>query len=265
MNRIDEVFSALRQSGRKGFIPYITAGYPDLASTEALVREFDRLGAAAVELGVPFSDPVADGAVIQTSSQAALKGGTTLRKVLSLVQGLRRDCQVPIVLFSYFNPIHRLGADHFAELAVESGVDGALVLDLSFEEGKTYWSRPAFKKIKPIFLVAPTTAPDRLGAICRAAGGFVYVISRLGVTGTDATTGDARSLVQEIRRHTRVPVALGFGVSTREHVREAASYADAVVVGSAIVKALGEGLPEGAPAAVRRAVALVEDLMGGLA
>lgn len=239
MNRIDEKFNALKAEGRKGFIPYITAGFPSLAETEEIIRKFDAMGVAAIEIGIPFSDPIADGPVIQEASLIALENGATLKKILNMLEKLRKEVSVPFVIFSYCNPVYKMGMDSFAYRATECGVDGILILDLPVEEMKTHICTPAFKHLKKICLITPTTPRERMAMICAHASGFIYTVSRLGVTGMSQTvSGNAGPLVKEIRKHTQLPIALGFGVSTADQVKEVSAYADAVVVGSAIVSAM---------------------------
>jgi tryptophan synthase alpha chain len=238
MSRIREKFAELkRRSGRGGFIPFITAGDPDLATTELLLIELAAAGADIMELGVPFSDPVADGEVIQRASERALANGTTLRLVLDCVARVRSRIDTPIVLFSYFNPLLQFGEDRLAREAKMAGIDGVLVTDLIPEEAQSWIERLHHNELDPIFLVAPTTSEERLARIAQQARGFIYAISRTGVTGArDTLTGDAEILVQHVRAASDLPVAVGFGVSVREQVKEVWRFADAVVIGSAIVR-----------------------------
>lgn len=235
-SRIGEAFMRLKREGRRGFIPFITAGDPDLETTRALVSELARAGATAVELGVPFSDPVADGPTIQRSSERALRGGVSLNDVLSVVADARRETDVPVVLFGYFNPILNFGVERFAEEAARAGADAALVTDLVPEESADFNAALARRGLEQIFLVAPTTSDARLRSIAARASGFIYAVSRAGVTGarTDLSTEAAR-LVSRVREVSDLPVAVGFGISTPEHVSEVWTYADAAVVGSALV------------------------------
>jgi tryptophan synthase alpha chain len=235
-SRIGDAFVRLRGQGRRGFIPFVTAGDPDLETTRGLVVGFARAGATVVELGVPFSDPVADGPVIQRSSERALRRGVCVSDVLSVVSEARRETDVPVVLFSYFNPLLQFGVERLADEAARAGVDGVLVTDLVPEESADFNAALARRRIDQIFLVAPTTSNARLRSIAARASGFVYAVSRAGVTGprTDLSTEAAR-LVARVRGVTALPVAVGFGVSTAEHVSEVWAYADAAVVGSALV------------------------------
>src|SRR2546427_3810082 len=237
MSRIAETFAALKRLGRGGFIPFITAGDPDIATTELLLIELAAAGADIIELGVPFSDPVADGKTIQRATERALLQGLTLRDVLTCVARAKQRIDVPIVLFSYFNPLLRFGEDRLANEAKEAGVDAVLVTDLIPEEAQTWIEILVQRDLDPIFLVAPTTSDQRLKEIARQARGFIYAVSRAGVTGSqDEMPRDAEVLVKRVRAVSDLPVAVGFGVSTAEQVREVWRFADAVVVGSAIVR-----------------------------
>ena len=236
MSRIQQTFAALKRSGRGGFVPFITAGDPDLATTELLLIELAASGADIIELGVPFSDPVADGEVIQHASERALRKGVTLRDLLTCVAQTRHRINVPIVLFSYFNPLLKFGENRLADEAKRAGVDAVLVTDLIPEEAQTWIQTLIRHELDPIFLVAPTTSDKRLAQIAKLARGFIYAVSRAGVTGArDEMTQDAESLVKRVRAVSDLPVAVGFGISTAEQVREVWRFADAAVVGSAIV------------------------------
>ena len=237
MSRIAETFAALKRLGRGGFIPFITAGDPDIATTELLLIELAAAGADIIELGVPFSDPVADGETIQRASERALRKGVTLRDVLTCVARAKQHIDVPIVLFSYFNPLLRFGEDRLANKAKEAGVDAVLVTDLIPEEAQTWIEILVQRDLEPIFLVAPTTSDQRLKEIARQARGFIYAVSRAGVTGTrDEMTGDAEALVKRVRSVSDLPVAVGFGISTAEQIRQVWHFAEAAVIGSAIVR-----------------------------
>ena len=236
MSRILGTFAALKRSGRGGFIPFITAGDPDLATTELVLRELAAAGADIIELGVPFSDPVADGEVIQRASDRALRKGVTLRDALTCIAHVKQRIDVPIVLFSYFNPLLRFGEDRLADEAKQAGVDAVLVTDLVPEEAQAWTEKLIQHGLDPIFLVAPTTSGDRLAQIAKRGRGFIYAVSRAGVTGArDKITRDAEALVKRVRAVSDLPVAVGFGVSTADQVREIWGFADAAVVGSAIV------------------------------
>jgi tryptophan synthase alpha chain len=259
-NRVTEKFESLKQAGQKGFIAYIAAGDPDLEATMKLVLEFERIGVDLVELGVPFSEPLADGVINQRAAERALRSGTNLRKILDMVKRLRETCEIPIILFSYFNPIHYMGIEQFAADAAESGVDGAVVLDLPPEESKEYKSLMDMKDLCTVYLLAPTSSSERIDLISRFSTGFIYYVSREGVTGfSEKMAGGVEAMVEKIRNHSGSPVAVGFGISTPELAAEVASYADAVVVGSAIVKKIEE---EGAaPDLVERVSEFVSSLV----
>jgi tryptophan synthase alpha chain len=243
MNRIDATFQALRAKGQKGFIAYICAGDPHLKATAALARAFERAGVDVLELGVPFSDPLADGVVNQLASERALRSGTTLDGVLKMVAGLRKGgLRTPIVLYVYFNVVHRHGLKRFARDAAAAGVDGVLALDLPPEEAGTYEASMKRAGVHPIYLVAPTTPGRRVGEIARHASGFIYYVSREGVTGMQKKLSSSiAGMVATIHRHSRLPVAVGFGISTPQQARAAARTADAIVVGSAIVNQIAKG------------------------
>ena len=220
MSRIRETFAELKRSGRGGFIPFITAGHPDLATTELMLIELAAAGADIIELGVPFSDPVADGEVIQRASERALRNGVTLGDALTCVAHAKQHINVPIVLFSYFNPLLNFGEDRLASDAKQAGIDAVLVTDLIPEEAQAWIETLCRHELDPIFLVAPTTSNERLARIARQARGFIYAVSRAGVTGArDEMTRDAETLVKRVRSATDLPVAVGFGVSTAAQVR----------------------------------------------
>jgi tryptophan synthase alpha chain len=234
MNRIQEKFQELRESGRRAFIPYITAGDPNLEVTAKLILELEKSGADIIELGVPFSDPMADGPVIQRASERALINRVSVRDCLELVKQIRRKSQIPIILFTYLNPLLSL-EDRCKELT-EAGIDGVLVTDLVPEEAGEYIRQLREAKIDTIFLVAPTSTDERLKLISQASTGFIYAVSRTGITGVRQSLSEsAARLVERVRRFTDLPVAVGFGVSTPEHVAEVWQHADAAVVGSRIV------------------------------
>lgn len=236
MSRIREKFGELKRSGRGGFIPFITAGDPDLATTELLLVELANAGADIIELGVPFSDPVADGEVIQRASERALRNGVTVQDALTCAKNVRRHIDVPLVLFSYFNPLLQFGEERLTVAANEAGIDAVLVTDLIPEEAASWIQTLLRHGLDPIFLVAPTTSDKRLAQIARQARGFIYAVSRAGVTGArDQMTLNAEILVNRVRAVSNLPVAVGFGISTPEQVRAVWRFADAAVVGSAIV------------------------------
>jgi len=236
VRRIEAAFTALKEQGRKGFIPFITAGDPDLATTEQLLVELDHAGATVIELGVPFSDPMADGPVIQRASERALKNSFGLQDLFDMVARARQQIDTPIILFSYFNPLLQFGVKRVAAAAKEAGLDGVLVTDMTPEESGEFESELRANGLDMIFLVAPTSTDDRLRLVADHASGFVYAVSRAGVTGTrESVSVEAEKLVNRMRRFTSLPIAVGFGISNVEQVRDVQRYADAVVVGSAIV------------------------------
>ncbi len=242
MSRLAETFARVKaRANGPGLVTYVTAGDPDLPRTEGILRALDRAGADVLEVGVPFSDPLADGPVIQRATERALASGTTLAAVLEMVQRLRGDLRAPIVIFSYANPVLRLGAERFADRARAAGVDGVLVLDLPIEEADDFRALLASRGIDTILLLSPTTTDDRLRRAATLGSGFLYAISRLGVTGArDAIADGAEEMVRRIRTVSTLPVALGFGISKPEHVREVGRWADAAVVGSALVSVIAE-------------------------
>jgi len=242
VNRIDQRFRALRALKQKGFIAYICAGDPNLRATAQLARAFERIGVDVLELGVPFSDPLADGIVNQLAAERGLRSGTTLKGVLKCVAALRKSgLQTPIALYVYFNLVHRHGVKQFARDAAAAGVDGVLALDLPPEEAQAYEESIKRAGIHPIYLVAPTTPERRAREIARHASGFIYYVSREGVTGMQKTvSGTIRPMVATIRKHSRLPVAVGFGISTPRQALAVAESADAVVVGSAIVNQIAK-------------------------
>lgn len=241
MSRLATTFAALRASGRSGLVTYVTAGDPSLQRTEGILRALDRAGADVIEVGVPFSEPLADGPVIQRATERALAAGTTLSGVLDMVARIRGDLRAAIVLFSYANPVLRMGAEQFADRARDAGVDGVLVLDLPIEEAGDFRALLASRGVDTILLLSPTTSDDRLRKAADLGSGFLYAISRLGVTGIrDQLAEGAEAIVARIRAVTTLPIALGFGISKPEHVREVGRWADAAVVGSALVNVIAE-------------------------
>lgn len=236
MNRIEQRFSQLRDEGRKGLVIYIGAGDPDLNSTRTLASAMTRAGVDVLELGVPFSDPLADGLVNQLAAQRGLASGTTPNRVLETVREIRRESPIPIVLYIYYNLIHRVGLETFLESASNAGVDGLLILDLPPEEADVYEEAMARVGMCPIWLVAPTTPPERIAQIVPRAKGFIYYVSREGVTGMQSEINRTiPERIAEIRKATSLPIAIGFGISNPQQACEVASYAEAIVVGSAVV------------------------------
>jgi len=236
MNRIVERFVRLKNAGKKGFIVYIGAGDPNLEATRELAVAFDKAGVDILELGVPFSDPLADGLVNQLAAQRGLESGATPPKVLETVAAIRRDSHVPIVLYLYFNLAYRYGLEKFIHDAARAGVDGLLMLDLPPEESGDYEPLMRAAGLCNIYLVAPTTPDDRVELIVKRATGFIYYISREGVTGMqEKVAANLAQMTARIRKHTALPIAVGFGISNPEQAKRVASCADAVVVGSAVV------------------------------
>jgi len=236
MNRIVDRFARLRNAGKKGFIVYIGAGDPNLETTRQLAVAFDKAGVDILELGVPFSDPLADGLVNQLAAQRGLESGATPPKVLETVAAIRCDSQIPVVLYIYFNLAYRYGLEKFIRDAAKAGVDGLLILDLPPEESGDYEPLMRAAGLCNIYLVAPTTPDDRIERIVKRATGFIYYISREGVTGMqEKVAANLAQMTARIRKHTELPIAVGFGISNPEQAKRAASCADAVVVGSAVV------------------------------
>jgi tryptophan synthase alpha chain len=244
--RISRLFEALRRDGRKGLIAYITAGDPSLERTPLLVEALVRGGADLIELGVPFSDPIADGPVIQQASERALRGGATLEKVLKTACAIRRQSQVPLLLFSYLNPLMRYGFRKLAADAAAAGIDGCLITDLSVEEASQYVDTMRSQGLDTVFLAAPTSTPARRKLVAQFSKGFIYLVSRTGVTGEQTSVSTAvEPLVASMREVTDLPLAVGFGISRPEHAAEAGRLADSVVVGSAFVRLIEKGGPDG--------------------
>jgi len=260
MRRIESRFKAIRSTSRKAFIPYVTAGDPDLATTKSLILELDRRGADIIELGVPFSDPMADGPVIQRASERALRHRVGARDCLELVRDIREESQIPIVLFTYFNPLLALGADAIGDSLRSAGVDGVLVTDLVPEEAHEFCSSMQASGIDTIFLVAPTSTDERIRLIAEASSGFIYALSRTGVTGVRQSLSEAAaSLVHRVRRFSDLPIAVGFGISTPDQVREVWQHADGAVVGSRLVAEIEENA--GHPDLIQKVGALSSWLM----
>jgi len=246
VSAIAETFDRLRADGRQGLVAYVTAGDPDLSRSADVLRGVARGGADLIEVGVPFSDPIADGPAIQRASERALAAGCDLSTSLDLIGRLRAEIAAPFVLFTYVNPVLRMGVDEFVARAAGAGVNGVLLLDLPIEESDDVQAKLAARGIDQIFLVSPTTTDERLQAAGRLGRGFLYAISRLGVTGARETvSSSAAPLVARARSATTLPVALGFGISRPEHVAEVWKYADAAVVGSAIVQVVGKAAEAG--------------------
>lgn len=236
MSRITDAFQTLKREGKKGFIPFIVAGDPDLETTRKLIVELARIGAAVVELGVPFTDPMADGPVIQRASERALRHRFGMAEILQTVSEARKETDVPVILFSYFNPLLQFGIERLASQAKEAGVDGILVTDLVPEESIEFAAALRAHELDTVFLVAPTSTDARLRMVAERATGFIYAVSRAGVTGArEEVSAEAERLVGRVRKVSDLPIAVGFGISKQEHLADVWRYADAAVVGSAIV------------------------------
>jgi tryptophan synthase alpha chain len=262
MTRIGKLFENLKRDGRKGLIAYLTAGDPSPARTPELVEALVRGGADLVELGVPFSDPIADGPVIQRAGERALKAGTTLHKVLEIAAEIRRRSEVPLLLFTYLNPVVRYGLDRLAKDAAACGIDGCLLTDASVEEAHEYVGAMHQHGLDTVFLAAPTSTERRMKLVAQYSTGFVYLVSRTGVTGEQASLSAAVApLVRAMRAITDLPLAVGFGVSRPEHVAELGPQVDAVVVGSALVRVIEQHLDS--PDLERELEAFVRQLKGG--
>ena len=241
MNRIVQKFAQLKRAGKKGFVVYIGAGDPNLEATRQLALEFDRVGVDVLELGVPFSDPLADGLVNQLAAQRGLESGTTPPKLLATIKAIRKESQTPIVLYIYFNLIHKVGMEKFIADAAKAGVDGLLVLDLPPEESDNYEALMQQAGLCHIYLVAPTTPEERIEKIVKRGAGFIYYISRIGVTGMQTeVASNLAEQVARLRTHTSLPIAVGFGISNPEQAKLVAREGDACVVGSAIVNQIAE-------------------------
>jgi tryptophan synthase alpha chain len=245
MNRIDTVFEQLRATGRTALIPYVTAGDPSLAVTRGMLDALVQAGADIIELGVPFSDPMADGPVVQRASERALAQGVSLRDVLGIVRDFRaRDAATPIVLMGYANPIEAMGTGEFADAARAAGVDGVLVVDYPPEEAEPFAELLGARDIATIFMLSPTTPEARIAAVARLARGYVYYVSLKGVTGAGhLDTADVARKLAEIRRHVRLPVGVGFGIRDAASAQAIARHADAVVIGSRIIQEIEAGPP----------------------
>lgn len=260
MNRVTRLFARLQHERECGIVAYVTCGDPDVATTVEVIEALEEAGAACIELGVPFSDPIADGAAIQAASQRALAAGTTLRDVLAIGRRVRARSGIPLVLFSYLNPLLCYGFDRFAGEASEAGIDAVLVTDLPPEEGREARALMRRRGLASVLLASPTTGTKRLRAIARESDGFLYYVSTTGVTGARENLDPALAGRLPELRSLGVPVAVGFGISRHEHVRALAGRVDAVVVGSAIVRAIEDGP---AASAAERAAAVVRNLLHG--
>jgi tryptophan synthase alpha chain len=261
MNRIERKFRQLKKDKKKAFIAFITAGYPGLSATEKLVYEFSKTGVDIIELGVPFSDPIADGPVIQESSFEALRKGVNLGRILKLVKKIRKKTDIPICLMTYYNPVYCFGEERFLKEAVFSGVDGVIIPDLPPEEGLEFSRKAKKLDIDVIFLLSPTSTEKRSRLVSSASRGFIYYVSLTGVTGArKKLPSDLKKHILKIKGRTDKSVCVGFGVSTREQIRQICQVADGVIVGSAIVKKIKENINK--PDLVKRVKVFVKGLTG---
>ena len=260
-SRIESKFRELEARRAKGLVVYLTAGDPTLEATAGLLAAVERGGADLIELGVPFSDPLADGPVIQRASERALRAGATLRRILESLPRWREGVHAPVILFSYYNPILRYGLENFARDAARAGADGALVVDLTPEEGEAYVAAMRAQKLDTVFLASPTSSGERLKRVAQLSSGFLYLISRTGVTGERSEIASTVGpLVERARRFTSLPLAVGFGLSTPAQVREVQALADAAVVGSAVVRAIHDHYADG-HAAMGQALGQIEQFV----
>ncbi len=261
MTRISAKFEELKRAGRKAFIPYITAGDPDLETTERLIYALEEAGADVIELGVPFSDPMADGPVIQRASERALRQSIGVADILPMVARVRRRSEIPLLLFTYFNPLMQFAREEAGERLRAAGIDGVLITDLIPEEADGFVAGMRRAGVDTVFLVAPTSTEERIRRIADCSSGFIYVVARTGVTGMRETVAaEVRSLVDRVRAHSELPIAVGFGISKPEHVREVWRYADGAVVGTRLVLEIEQFLDS--PALVDRVARLTRELIG---
>jgi len=267
--RIEARFAALKAEGRGGFVTFITAGDPDLETSKSLIRRLPKAGADLIELGMPFTDPMADGPAIQASSQRALRAGATLTTTLEAVADFRKsDTDTPIILMGYFNPIYSYGADKFLKDAKDAGVDGLIIVDLPPEEDSELCEPAIAAGLNWIRLATPTTDAKRLPTVLKNASGFLYYVSIMGITGTKSVQEeDVQAAVERLRKHTDMPIAVGFGIKTREDVRKITKSADAAVVGSAIVNKIASELYEDGtarPSLVTEVLSFVREIAIGV-
>lgn len=262
-SRIESRFRELRERGAKGLVVYLTAGDPTLDDTGKLLKAIDRAGADVIELGVPFSDPLADGPVIQRASERALQAGATLVKILERMARWRETARAPVILFSYYNPVLQYGLERFARDAAQAGAAGALIVDLTPEESHPYVEAMRGQNLDTVFLASPTSPDERLELAAKVSTGFLYLISRTGITGErDKISSTLGSLVARARRLTALPLAVGFGISTPAQVREVQALADAAVVGSALVRAIEDRYPAGGAEAIEQFVRWLKEGTG---
>jgi tryptophan synthase alpha chain len=259
-SRIEARFRELRERGAKGLVVYLTAGDPTLEDTGRILAAVDRGGADVIELGVPFSDPLADGPVIQRASERALRAGATLRRILEWLPRWREAVRAPMILFSYFNPVLQFGLERFAREASRAGADGELIVDLTPEEAEPYVAAMRAQNLDTVFLASPTSTDARLKRAAELSSGFLYLISRTGTTGERRElSASARTLVEGARRFTQLPLAVGFGISNPAQVREVQAFADAAVVGSAVVHAIEERYHSAGAAAIEQFVRALKE------
>ncbi|MEK6691908.1 MAG: tryptophan synthase subunit alpha [Nitrospirota bacterium] len=263
MNRIEKRFKKLKTLNRKALIPYIMAGDPDIKTTEELILEIERSGGDIIELGVPFTDPLADGPVIQKAHYRALKNKVTLRNVLDLVKRIRGKTTTPIVLMTYYNPVFKYGDDTFVKDAVASGVDGVIIPDLPPDEAKDIIDISKREGLDTIFLLAPTSTPERVRIIAKATRGFIYYVSITGITGAKIEEMDSiNKSIERIREDTDKPIAVGFGISAPEEAKRIAEWADGIIVGSAIVRIIEENIDD--PSLISKVGEFVKSLSTGI-
>lgn len=242
MNKIENTFKELKQTGRKALIPYLMAGDPSLDATKQFVSELEEAGADIIELGVPFSDPLADGPVIQRAHERALQKGISLKKVIALVKKIRQSSHIPLILMTYYNPVFKFGVETFIKEAADSGVDGVIIPDLIPDEAHDFISVARKHKIDTIFLLAPTSTLERIKRVVKVSTGFIYYVSITGITGAKLAIGDPmKDTLKLIKSNTNKPVAVGFGISNPEEAAEVSKLAEGVIIGSAIVRLITEG------------------------
>ena len=242
MNRIDQKFRELRKSGRKALIPYIMAGDPDLDATKRYIHDLESSGADIIELGVPFSDPLADGPTIQQAAERSLQKGTTLRKVIGLVKEIRKTSEIPLILMTYYNPVFKMGIESFITKAVKAGIDGVIIPDLIPDEADEFMKLSRQYGLDTIFLLAPTSTDTRIKKVAKASTGFIYYVSITGITGSQLSVGGLmKETLKTLNRSTKKPVAVGFGISNAKEASSISKLADGVIIGSAIVKLIAKG------------------------
>ena len=265
MSKIETTFAKLKSQKKRVLIPYIMAGDPDLETTKSLIIAIERSGADMLELGVPFSDPIADGPTIQMASERAIKSGTTLKKVMALVKNLRKDgLSIPIIIMTYYNIIFQYGIDMFPANAVSSGIDGVIIPDLPPEEASEFLKHSKKPGLDTIFLLAPTSTEDRIKKVVSSAKGFIYYVSMTGITGAKlSNVSEVKSRISSIRQHTGLPVAVGFGISNEKDAKKISGWADGVIVGSALVKLINEN--SGKRVLLSKAGKFIKSMKGAIA